>query len=107
MAENILVLVRAGEDLFGISTSFARVPVPGEHIFLWLNEDQRARLGAEFGRSKATPAIVRDTVLLQMNANRWSPPGMKDHHANVFVEAITAERWRSKMGRWALGSEEP
>lgn len=99
------MLVRAGDVLLGVTTSFARLPVPGEHVLLWLDETQRAKLGAAFGRGSATPAIVRDTVLLQLDAKRWLPPGAKAHVANVYADAIPAEHWETKMARWALGGD--
>ena len=105
MADDVLVLVRAGDVLLAVSTSFARVPVPGEHILLWLDDAQRAKLGPAFGRGSATPAVVRDTVLLQSDAKRWLPPGAKAHIANVYADAIPAEHWESKMARWALGDD--
>ena len=101
-----MVLVRAGNAIFGVTAGFARVPVPGEHVLLWLSEAQRAQLGAEFGRGKSVPAIVRDTVLLQKDADRWLPPGMKEDTVNLYAEAITSERWQAKMARWASGDDQ-
>jgi hypothetical protein len=49
MPGDTVVMVRAGDHLFAVVTSFARVPAPGEHVLLWLTESQRAPLGAEFG----------------------------------------------------------
>jgi hypothetical protein len=105
VAADVLVLVRAGDVLLGVTTSFARVPVPGEHVLLWLDDAQRAKLGAAFRSGSATPAVVRDTVLLQSDAKRWLPPGMKAEIANVYADAIPAEQWKTKMARWALGSD--
>lgn len=81
------------------------MPVPGDHLLLWLDDAQRAKLDAAFGRGSSTPAIVRDTVLLQSGEKRWSPPGAKAHIANVYADAIPAEHWESKMARWVLGGD--
>jgi hypothetical protein len=105
VADDVLVLVRAGDVLLSVTTSFVRVPVAGDHVLLWLDEAQRAKLGAAFGRGSATPAVVRDTVLLQRDAKRWLPPGMKAAVANVYADAIPAEQWATKMARWALGDD--
>ena len=115
MTGDTVVLVRAGDVVFAVITSFARVPVPGEHVLLWLSDAQRAQVGAEFGigTSRRVPAIVRDTVLCQKDQwrknlpNRWSPSDiMEDHIADLFVDAITTNDWRAKTARWASGGDE-
>ena len=110
MAGDTVVMVRAGDALFAVVTSFARVPVPGEHLLLWISDAQRAQVGAEFGfgaSNLCVPAIVRDTVLHQKDQwrknmpNRPSAPSnMDDHVADLFVDAVTTNDWRAKTTRW-------
>ena len=120
MARDTVVTVRAGEVVFAVITSFARVPVPGEHILLSLTDAQGAQLGPEYGYGKSksyVPAIVRDTVLRQKDQwrknlpNSWMPPGIseiiKDHIADLYVEAITTEAWTARVTRWTSGGDQP
>lgn len=105
-------MVRAGEVILAVIASFARVPVPGEIVLLWLTDSQRARLGAEFeyGKSNCIPAIVRDTVLRPRDRwrtnmpSRWAPADiMEDHVADLFADAITKDGWHAKTARWVSG----
>jgi hypothetical protein len=114
MPGDTVVMVRAGDHLFAAVTSFARVPVPGEHVLLWLTESQRAHLGAEFGFGKAklcVPAVVRDTVLRQKDRWRMNMPGLSlpagsmDHIADLFVDAVTNDAWRARTTRWGTGGD--
>ncbi len=108
-------MVRAGETVFVVITSFARVPAPGEHIMLWLSEAESAKLGSAYGYGKmkdCVPAIVRDTVLRQKDqwrknmTQRWAPSGiLEDHVADLFVEALTTDDWHAKMARWTSGGD--
>ncbi len=113
MAGDTVVMVRAGEHVFAVITSFARVPAPGEHVILALTDAQCAQLGTEFGYGHArncVPAIVRDTVLRQKDQwrknlpNPWTRAAMMEGHvADVFVEAITTDGWNEKVARWPSG----
>ena len=108
-------MVRAGEVAFAVITRFARLPVPGEHVWLSLSEGQRAQLGAEYGYGRSRnwlPAIVRETVLRQ--EDHWkvevphgtsSPGVIWDHVADVFAVAITTEAWHEKLARWTPGGD--
>ena len=108
-----MVMVRAGEVAFAVITSFARVPAPGEHVFLSLSDAQRTQLGAEYGYGRARnwlPVIVRETILRQKDQWRvkvpdgMSPPGILfDHIADIFAVAITTEAWHEKLARWSPG----
>ncbi len=108
-------MVRAGEVVFAVMTSFARVPAPGEHVLVWLSDSQRAQVGTEFGLGKSNlcvPAVVRDTVLRQKDQWRMNMPGRwtqadmtVDHVADLFCEAITTEAWKAKSARWASGED--
>ena len=116
MAGDTVVMVRAGEALIAVVTTFTRVPVPGELVLLWLTETQRGQLGAEYGFGNAklcVPAIVRETVLRQedhWSANlpgRWSPSvTIENHVADLFADAITNDAWRTRMTRWVSGGDE-
>jgi hypothetical protein len=115
MTGDTVVVVRAGDVVLAVITSFARLPVPGEHVLLWLNDSQRAQVGAEFGfgHSKlCVPAVVRDTILRQKDQwrknmpNRWSSAIMEDHVADLFVEAITTADWRVRTARWPSGGDQ-
>lgn len=112
MAGDIVVNVRAGTVLFGLIASFARVPAPGEHILLWLTDEQRAKIGPEFGYGKTNcvPAIVRQTLLRskdQWTRNLPSPwtktVALEEHVADLFVEATPTDGWEATMSRWAGG----
>ena len=112
-----VVMVRAGDALFAVVTSFARLPVPGEHVLLWIADAQRAQLGAQFGFGilrLCVPAIVRESVLHQKDQWRKNlstgigpARAMEEHVADLFVEAITTEAWQAKMAHWAAGGGEP
>jgi hypothetical protein len=111
----VLVMVRAGDAVFAVMTSFARVPSPGEHVFLWLTDVQSTTLDAAFGLDKArhcVPAVVRDTVLRQKDWRKHLPAvlspigGMEGHVADLFADAITTEAWKAKMIRWTSGSDQ-
>lgn len=113
MAGDTVVMVRAGTVLFIIVTSFARVPHPGEHVFLWPSEAQLAQLGLTYGLGQSKeciPAIVRDTVLRQKDQWRRNIPegvteAIEDHIADVFVDAITTDSWQANLKRWTTGGE--
>jgi hypothetical protein len=104
-------MVRAGEVAFAVITSFARVPVPGEHILLCLTDAQRAQLGAEFGYGKSenyVPAIVRDSVLRQKDQWRKNiyltagrhPPSWR---STSQICSSRPSRLTAGMQRWLVG----
>ena len=77
---------------FTVSAVFDRVPSPGEHVFLWLTDDQRAQIrGKEYESHPATPGIVRMTALRQV------VPGTDDEAADLWVEAVKAQDWMTKQ----------
>ena len=110
-------MVRAGDAVFAVITSFARLPVPGEHVLLALSDAQSGRLGPDYGFGRTRnwlPVVVRDTVLRQKD--QWKvtlpggtlPPGsFEDHIADVFGVGITTEAWQEKMRRWTPDGEQP
>jgi hypothetical protein len=117
MAGDTVVVVRAGESVFVVITSFARLPVPGEHVLLALSDAQRAQLGAEYGYGRTRhllPVVVRDTILRQKDQWQVKMPGgapgrgtIAEHIADVFGVAITTEAWHEKLARWAPGDDGP
>lgn len=113
MTADTVVMVRAGTVFFTVFTSFARVPHPGEHVFLWPSEAQLALLGPTFGlgsSKQGVAAIVRDTVLRPKDQWRRNLPDdltepIGDHIADVFVDAISSASWTANLKRWTTGGE--
>lgn len=99
MNKKCYVFLSAEGQGFPVDAAFARVPAPGDHVFLYLSKGQRAAFGPDYHSEPATPCIVRDTVL------RPQEEGVSDYVADVFVSPIRADDWQYKMAAYGRGED--
>jgi hypothetical protein len=78
---------------FSIEAEFARIPTPGEHIFLWLPEDQRISFGEGYNSEPATPALVQDTILR-------AAEGAGQYEADIFAKVVSEADWTRKYANY-------
>lgn len=96
-ARKTFVFLTSGPGGFSVAAEFDRVPMPGEHVFLFLSDEQRGKLDPQYRSEPATLCVVRDTVLRQQEA------GVDDYVADIFVSPVAAEDWTEKMAKYGRG----